>query len=258
MISVSIDNKTTIEQVIQSIEQEFNMIFDHIEYTAQYHNFTGDIDKQLNRIVADLKKENESKIQDIVKPDLDFCFETESQDDLDSQEYPVYILSLEFTWDNNKIPNIDNARKTGKSLQYAIDNPAQFTGFEKYLEDSIEYQIKSTLDMIWSEFSWIDYYNLPILEQSNNEEKEEFHPALLVDGEDIIFTHVMGHYQPKKPGDRKVNNDKMVFVGTLPGIGHEIEEQAENGKCAYHYIGENFFEVWIHERFVDWAKIEEK
>lgn len=260
MIPLYIDNQTTVKEIIDMIEQEFIMIGDHIEYTAQYHNFTGDLDKQLNRIIKNLKKENRERMDDIHMPEIDFNYQEMDEGDsfIDCVDYPVLILSLEFSWDEEKIPNIDNARKTGASLQYAMDNPEQFTGFGEYLEDSISYQIESTLDMIWDDFSCFDYFNFPILEQSNDENKDEFHPALVVENEDIIINHIMGYYQPEQPGDRKSDNDKMVFVGTLPGIREEIEEQSETGKYAYHYIGANFFEVWVHERFVDWTKIDNR
>jgi hypothetical protein len=130
MISVSIDNKTTIEQVIQSIEQEFNMVFDHIQYTAQYHNFIGDIDKQLDQIISDLKKENKDKMQDIVKPDLDFCFETESQEDIDFQEYPVYILSLEFSWNEPETYTIEELEKMRISKDKLFKNLMKVKTFD--------------------------------------------------------------------------------------------------------------------------------
>ena len=66
-----------------------------------------------------------------------------------------------------------------------------------------------------------------------------------------------GYHLPYSPGNKKPDTD-LIFVGTLPGIGDEIEDQAGNGGFVYHYIGSNYFEVWVHERFVDWTKIEEK
>jgi len=179
-------------------------------------------------------------------------------------EYPVLILSIEFDWDDFKKPDIDNARKTGKSLQYAFDNPEAFTGMQEYIDQSIEYQKDSTIEALWYDnFSCFDYYNMPVLEQSNDEEKEEFHPALLLEAEkegeidndtDIFFNHCWGYGLCCTEGDTHPKNKNLVYIGILPGIGEEIEEQAETGKCAYYYTGPNYFEVWLHKRFVNFEK----
>lgn len=111
MIPITVDNKTTIKQAIDALEQEFIMLFDLIESTAEYHGFIGNLDKQLDKIISDLKKENREKMNDIIKPDLDFNFDTESQDDLDMQEYPVMILSLEFEWEEPETYTISELEK---------------------------------------------------------------------------------------------------------------------------------------------------
>jgi len=161
------------------------------------------------------------------------------------------------------LPSLDNALKTGKSLQYALEYPEKFNGMQDYINQSIEYQKQGTIEALWYDnFSCFDYYNLPVLEQS--ETGEEFHPALLLESEteddinkdtDIFFDHCYGYHLCHNKGDTHYRNNNLIYIGTLPGIGEEIEEQAKNGKFAYNYIGQNYFEVWLHKRFVDFSKI---
>jgi hypothetical protein len=129
MITISIDNQTTIKQCIESLEQEFNMIGDHITYTAKYHNFIGNLDKQLDKIIDKLKKENKDYMDEVNAPNLDFNFETESQEDIDCQEYPVWILSLEFTWeepDTYSIAQLEKRRVSKGELFANYDKSKSF------------------------------------------------------------------------------------------------------------------------------------
>ena len=98
MLSLYIDNKTTIGEIIGQLGSEINMIWDHIEYTAQYHEFSGDLEKAIDSEIQAIKTENKGKLDKICFPDIEFCFDDMSEDDFD-QEYPVLILTIEFMED---------------------------------------------------------------------------------------------------------------------------------------------------------------
>jgi len=254
MMPVSVDNKTTVKEVLQAIEEEINIIYDHIYYTAQYHNFRGNIDLAIDNELQDMVEFNKNRLNTIAFPDLDFDFDTESQDDMDYMEYPVLILSIEFLQDSSiPYPSIDNARKTGKSLQFALEYPEKFNGMDSYIESIAQNHIEQSIEMFSIDLSWIDYYNFPIKEDSylNDIYTEEDYEKPTGD---MFFIHSFGYYIGYEIGDKRGN---MVFCGTLP-LSEEIEDQADNGGLAYHYIRPNFLEVWINEEFVDWQKIEEK
>lgn len=95
-INIYLDNKTTVRQIIEQLESEVNMLWDHIEYTAEYNGFSGDLDSAINAEIQAIKDENKDKLDKIYMPDLDYCFADMEQDDLDSTEYPVLILTIEF------------------------------------------------------------------------------------------------------------------------------------------------------------------
>jgi hypothetical protein len=96
MLPLAIDSKTTVGQIIDQLESEISMLWEHIEYTAEYHGFVGDLEKQIDLEVQKIKKENKDNLDKIHMPGLEFDFDTESQDDLDMREYPVLILTIEF------------------------------------------------------------------------------------------------------------------------------------------------------------------
>ena len=96
MLPLSIDNTTTIGEIIDQLESEINLFWDHIEYTAEMHGFDGDLNSAIDQEIELIKEENKDKMNKIHMPTLDYCFDTESQDDLDMGEYPVLILTIEF------------------------------------------------------------------------------------------------------------------------------------------------------------------
>jgi hypothetical protein len=98
-LNISIDNKTTIGQIIEQLESEINMLWDHIEYTAEYNDFSGNLESAINSEIQSIKDQNKDKMNCIHKPDLEFDFNTETQDNLDCLEYPVLILTIEFLED---------------------------------------------------------------------------------------------------------------------------------------------------------------
>jgi hypothetical protein len=98
-INIYLDKKTTVKDIIDQLESEINAIYDHIEYVAEYNEFTGDLNAAIDKEIKAIKEENKGKMDKIHAPDLEFNFDTESQDDLDFMEYPVLILTIEFIED---------------------------------------------------------------------------------------------------------------------------------------------------------------
>jgi len=257
MLSINVDNKTTVQEVLDAIKEEINMIWDHILYTAEYHHFRG-IDSRLERLInnelQDMKEFNKNRLDKIAFPDLDFSFDEMDDEDCYS-EFPVFILSIEFSQNLSvPYPNIDNARKTGKSLQYAFENPDFFDGMDSYLEALEKNYIEQSIECYAIDLSWINYCDMPVKETIADcidiyTEEDYEKPT-----GDMFFVHSTGYYIGHDIGEKI---DDMVFCGTVP-LSEEIEDQADNGGLAYYYIGPNFLEVWIKEDFVDWQKIESR
>ena len=88
-INIYFDNESTIENIIESLENEINFVWDYIEGVAQYHNFTGNLEKCVDNCINDIKEENKDKMQEIVFPDI----ELNEDEDCDN---PVLILTIEF------------------------------------------------------------------------------------------------------------------------------------------------------------------
>lgn len=91
-INVLLDKNSTYSDIIKELENEINLIFDHIEYVAESHNFTSDLSEAIEKELADIKEYCKDKMDDVFDPSLDFEF-TENDD---FQEYPVYIFTIEF------------------------------------------------------------------------------------------------------------------------------------------------------------------
>ena len=93
-LNIHVDNTTTLKQVIEYLEIEINSVYDHIQYTAEHHNFNIDlIEDQIENQILIMKQNIKNKQDQIYKSDLDFCFD-DMQDDM--QEYPVAIFTIEF------------------------------------------------------------------------------------------------------------------------------------------------------------------
>ena len=99
MLPLTIDNTTTVGEIIDQLESEINLFWDHIEYTAEMHGFTGDLVKAIDQEIELIKEENKDKLDKIHMPDLDFHYEIEDPYILDCQEDPVLILTIEFLED---------------------------------------------------------------------------------------------------------------------------------------------------------------
>ena len=91
-LNISLDKHSTYSNIIQELEAEINLVFDHIEYIAELNNFTGALESQINDELTDIKKYCRDKMDDVFDPSLDFEF---TEDD-DFQEYPVHIFTIEF------------------------------------------------------------------------------------------------------------------------------------------------------------------
>ena len=91
-LNISLDNHSTYADIIGELENEINLVFDHIEYTAELNNFTGDLSEAIEKEITDIKEYCRDKMDDIFDPYLDFEF----TDDSDMDEHPVYIFTIEF------------------------------------------------------------------------------------------------------------------------------------------------------------------
>lgn len=92
-LNVSLDKHSTYADIINELENEINSTYDHVEYVAESHNFTGDLSEAIDKELADIKEYCKDKMDDVFDPSLDFEF-TENDD---FQEYPVFIFTIEFT-----------------------------------------------------------------------------------------------------------------------------------------------------------------
>ena len=173
MLSICVDNTSTYQDIINDINNEINDIWEHIIYAAKNHNFIGNnsiLEKNIQQEIQKIEDQNKGKLNDIAFPALDFSFKNQPDIlELDFIEYPVLIISIEFEY-NMFIPdyrcNVNNARKTGSSLQYAYDNPEKFYGMQEYIDGNIKNYIENNIDSIWQNFDVFDYYNIPVLDQA--------------------------------------------------------------------------------------------
>jgi len=93
MLPISIDNKSTYRDVIEMLEREIDMVFDHIEYTAQSKDYpTDNLWEEIEKEINTIKMENKHKLNQVFDPTLDFSFESIEED----IELPILILTIEF------------------------------------------------------------------------------------------------------------------------------------------------------------------
>ena len=88
------DKKSTIEEQILQLEDEINAVWEHIEYTAAYHEFTGDLEKEIDRLLSELKENNKGIIDEEFNSDLDYDFD--DCEDMGIGDFPVAIWTIEF------------------------------------------------------------------------------------------------------------------------------------------------------------------
>ena len=85
------DKKSTIGEQILQLENEINAVWEHIEYTAEYHGFDGNLGDEIERLLSELKENNKDVMDEIFNPDLDYDYE-----DMETGEFPVAIWTIEF------------------------------------------------------------------------------------------------------------------------------------------------------------------
>ena len=94
-LNIYCDKNTTKSEALEALKDEINNVWDHIESTAEYYDFDGDlnacIDEQIKKAEIFIKGHETDKIN----PDLDFDFAT-MPDDIES---PVTIFTIEFLED---------------------------------------------------------------------------------------------------------------------------------------------------------------
>jgi len=92
MLPIYIDNKTTIKEALDMLEDEINMVWGHIEYTAEYHDFP------LEDLDADIKSELE-RVKEYVntKGTMNTCINPDLEDF--DEDGPVLIFTIEFIED---------------------------------------------------------------------------------------------------------------------------------------------------------------
>jgi len=91
--------ETTKKEAIEMLENEINLLSDHIEYTAKHHNWVNDIwcgedalFSQIDNKIEEMKKYIKGKEDEKLCPDMDYI-------ESDYDENPVYIFTIEFISD---------------------------------------------------------------------------------------------------------------------------------------------------------------
>ncbi len=128
---------------------------------------------------------------------------------------------------------MENAFKTGKALQWAIDNKEQVDGMEEYLDSAFMY---SACDL--------DYGSSPTWEEAFNDQAAFEAPDWIEGNEDKHCQLVHGYHEPFDIGDM-IGIDGALYRYTKSiSLYEEEEHQAENGTCAYDYRGPSFLRVF--------------
>ena len=55
-LNIPLDKHSTYSNIIQELEAEINATFDDIDYIAESHDFTGDLESQINDELTDIKE----------------------------------------------------------------------------------------------------------------------------------------------------------------------------------------------------------
>jgi len=98
MLSIPVDRETTPHEILTELENEIDLLWDHVSYTAEFHGLTDsdDLQRQIDDQIAEMRSFVISK-GDSEKPcesckDLDYLLS-----DLDDCDEPcVMIFSIEF------------------------------------------------------------------------------------------------------------------------------------------------------------------
>jgi len=135
--------------------------------------------------------------------------------------------------------DMTNMFRTGKALQYFLDNPEYFEGGETWIDAYIvNCHIVPVCEMIGYDSSCLDYY---------------LQGQIDFDPEKIDFGYETGYWWSTEQGEIRIlhpdycnelsQSVKARFLTTFP-LSEEMELQADNGEFAYYYIGANFLTVW--------------
>lgn len=171
-----------------------------------------------------------------------------------------------------KLLSLNNAMKTKSSLEFLFDHPEMVEHGQEYMDNLLEQDKENYIDCFLTDISWLDYYNLSkYIKESIGDEMDvvgddedmEFYTVYWnSDFEDYItFEYVNSYHVFHRVGktvrvscleslkDTDKEGREYTFIGVARNLGQELEIQAGNGNCAYYYIGERYFEVWIDSRF---------
>ena len=74
---------------------------------------------------------------------------------------------------------IKHCLRTGKALQYLLDNQENVQGGEEFIQGLIDNEKELLIDVYFNDLSWIDYYAFPLIEEKTQD--------LLFDDSNIHF-----------------------------------------------------------------------
>jgi len=147
---------------------------------------------------------------------------------------------------------LHNTLKTGKSLQWSIDNKAEVNGLEEYLDQHFAYtyfELDYGSNPTWSEA----LYNNALFEPSYWMLEGAIDYAMNgnydYDIDDVRCQYQPGYYEPLNYSDIiQVDGNSYRYIGSIP-LPKEIEHQADNGNLTYEYRGYSY--VRILEKITD-------
>ena len=92
-INIYVNQNSTVKNIIDNLESEINILYDHIQYVAQNHStsFYDDslLDNMINEEIQKLKEENTDRMEE--KP-----FKNNEFSDDEDDENPMLIITIEF------------------------------------------------------------------------------------------------------------------------------------------------------------------
>jgi len=90
MIPLYVDNNSSVSDIINMLESELNIIWDHVYFTAMNHEYNIDnLENDIDNAIALLKSENADRMHH--KP-----FKNNEFSDDEDDENPMLIITIEF------------------------------------------------------------------------------------------------------------------------------------------------------------------
>lgn len=83
------DHETTKGEALEMLDDEINVLYDHIEYTAEYNEFSGNLWEQIDDEIKRMKEYIKGKENELLCPGIGLSEDEDS-------EQPVYIFTIEF------------------------------------------------------------------------------------------------------------------------------------------------------------------